>query len=109
MTTEIHAAPRANHDVVTEASVQAAFRGAPHAFLDVGRSRLAYRRFGRGPDVLFLHGWPLHSATFRRVVHRLAGDFTCHLFDLPGTGQTETPEDATIDFPSHAATVRGAI
>src|SRR5262245_22432532 len=61
-----------------DATVMRAFRGHPDAFIDVGHSRLAYRRFGRGPDVVLVHGWPLHSATFRCVVPMLANDFTLH-------------------------------
>jgi hypothetical protein len=30
-----------------------------------GHGRLTYYRFGQGPDVVMIHGWPLHSATFR--------------------------------------------
>src|SRR5262245_53887289 len=81
---------RAAAPAIPERDVIAAFRGPPRAFLDVGHSRLAYRRFGQGPDVVLVHGWPLHSATFRRLVPLLADAFTCHLFDLPGAGQTES-------------------
>jgi len=83
-----------------------AFRN-PHAYVDAGAERLAYWRFGRGPDVVFIHGWPLHSATFRRIVPALAPKLTLHLFDLPGAGQTEAR--GSIDLASHAATVRRAI
>jgi pimeloyl-ACP methyl ester carboxylesterase len=93
----------------TEAEVLASFRGPPHAFVDVGHSRLAYRRFGSGPDVLFIHGWPLHSGTYRALVPLFAGSFTCHLLDLPGAGQTESDSDAPFDTLSQAATVRRAI
>jgi pimeloyl-ACP methyl ester carboxylesterase len=93
----------------TEAEISRAFRGAPHRFLDVGHSRLAAWRFGRGPDLVFVHGWPLWSATFRRVVARLADRFTCHLVDLPGAGKTESRPGAPIDLVAHAATVRAAI
>jgi pimeloyl-ACP methyl ester carboxylesterase len=42
------------------------FRHAPDRFLDVGGGgEVAYRRVGVGPDVLFVHGWPVSSATFR--------------------------------------------
>jgi pimeloyl-ACP methyl ester carboxylesterase len=93
----------------TRDDVLASFRGAPHAFLDVAPHRIAYRRFGRGPDVVFVHGWPLHSGTFRALVPLLADRFTCHLVDLPGSGRTESPADAPVDFPSQAAVVRAAI
>jgi len=93
----------------TEADITRAFRGAPERFIDVGHSRLAYWRFGRGPDVVFVHGWPLSSATFRRVIARLADGFTCHCFDLPGAGKTETGPDAPVDLIGHASTLRSAI
>jgi haloalkane dehalogenase len=93
----------------SESELGAAFRGRPHAFLDAGQARLAYWRFGAGPDVVFIHGWPLHAATFRRVVPLLADSFTCHLVDLPGAGQTECHRPEMIDLVAHAKTVRRAI
>jgi pimeloyl-ACP methyl ester carboxylesterase len=93
----------------TEADITRAFRGAPHRMLDVGHSRLAYWRFGGGPDVVFVHGWPLSSATFRRLIARLADSFTCHAIDLPGAGKSETGADAPVDLIAHAASLRAAI
>lgn len=92
-----------------EADFEDAFRGAPHRLLDVGHSRLAYWKFGRGPDLVFVHGWPLHAATFRRILPYLAGGFTCHLVDLPGTGQTQSDAGAPINLVAHAATIRAAV
>jgi pimeloyl-ACP methyl ester carboxylesterase len=86
-----------------------AFQTEPHDRIDVGHSRLAYWRFGSGPDVVFVHGWPLHSATFRKILPTLAGQFTCHLFDLPGTGKTESDGSPPIGVREHAETVRAAI
>lgn len=88
--------------------VTAASFARPHRFVDVGHSRLASWTFGSGPDVLFVHGWPLSAATFRHVADQLAGSFTCHLVDLPGAGRTAAPDPSVIDFPTHAATVRAA-
>lgn len=81
----------------------------PHSFLDVGQSRLAYWRFGRGPDLVFIHGWPLCAATFRNVLPTLTDSFTCHLVDLPGAGRTESVSDAPRDFLGYPETVRRAI
>jgi haloalkane dehalogenase len=92
-----------------EADFENAFRNAPHRFLDVGHSRLAYWKFGRGPDLVFIHGWPLHAATFRRLLPYFVDGFTCHLLDLPGTGQTRSNASAPIDLVAHAATVRAAV
>ena len=79
----------------------------PQDYIVAGCGRLAYWRFGRGPDVVLVHGWPLHSATFRRLIPALARNLTLHLFDLPGAGCSEW--DGPLDFPSHAATLRKAI
>jgi pimeloyl-ACP methyl ester carboxylesterase len=89
--------------------VLASFRGQPHAFVPAGAHKLAYRKFGHGPDLVFVHGWPLHAATFRAVVPLLAPRFTCHLFDLPGSGQTRSPRGAPVDLVSHALALRAAV
>ena len=53
---------------VPQALMPAHFLQPPHRWVDVGDARLAYRRIGSGPDVFFVHGWPLSSATWRGVV-----------------------------------------
>lgn len=93
----------------SERDVLAAFAAGPQRRLDVGHSRLAYWRFGRGPDLVFVHGWPLHAATFRRIVPALARDFTCHLIDLPYVGRSESSPGAPVGLTEHATTVRAAI
>lgn len=35
-------------------------------------------------DIVFLHGWPLSGATWRRVAEQLP-EHRCHLLDLPGS------------------------
>ncbi len=79
----------------------------PHKHIPAGPQKLAYWRFGKGPDVVLVHGWPLHSATFRNIVPLLADDFTLHLFDLPGVGQSES--HGPVGFVPHAVALRKAI
>jgi pimeloyl-ACP methyl ester carboxylesterase len=69
---------------------------APHRRIETPRGTLAYYRFGAGPDVVAVHGWPLHAATFRHVLPHLTRHFTVHLFDLPGTGATAWREPASF-------------
>lgn len=57
---------------LTPADAAALFRGDPQRFLDVGAGEVAYRRVGIGPDVLFVHGWPVSGATFRTLLPHLA-------------------------------------
>lgn len=70
---------------------------------------LAYRKTGSGPDLVFLHGWPLHGETFRAIVPRLADRFTCHVIDLPGTGRSTWTDATPISLAAHARTVGDAI
>lgn len=64
-----------------------AFRSAPLERVHVG-TEITYRRFGQGPAVLLVHGWPLNGATYRGLIPALAPHFTCYVPDLPGSGQT---------------------
>ncbi len=41
---------------------------------------------GRGPDLVLLHGWAMHSGVFAGLAERLEPRFTLHLVDLPGHG-----------------------
>jgi len=86
--------------------VTAAFQ-KPHALVPAGAEPLAYWRFGGGPDLVLVHGWPLHAATFRRIIPALAQRFTLHLFDLPGVGQSAAHGPPSL--PAHAAAVRSAV
>lgn len=74
--------------------------------LHVAGHDLFYTRTGRGPDLLFIHGWPLHSATFRRLTPLLAGDYTCHLIDLPGAGRTRSGLGAGVSIRDHVTVLR---
>lgn len=85
------------------------YHDVPVQWLDVGHSQLAYRCLGRGADVVFVHGWPLHAATFRAIAPRLAARFRCHLFDLPGAGETRVSARTPLDLRAHATTLRAAI
>lgn len=81
----------------------------PHARVAAGETDLAYWRFGRGPDVVLVHGWPLHSATWRALVPLLAERFTLHLFDLPGVGHSPALPGGRATLETHAAALRRAI
>ncbi len=70
-------------------------------WVDIGHSQLAYWQVGEGPDLVLVHGWPLHSATYRHLLPILSQHYRCHLFDLPGAGQTRTGRDAPFGLRAH--------
>lgn len=82
------------------------FRRAPERYIDVGAGEAAYRRVGRGPDVLFVHGWPLSSATYRRMLPHLVDDVTCHLVDLPSAGSSKFDATTPMSIAQHIESVR---
>lgn len=48
---------------------------------------------GAGPDVVFVHGWGMHSGVWRDFALVLARDFRVTLIDLPGHGRSATISD----------------
>ena len=53
---------------ITTTEAAELFRRAPDRFFDVRAGEVAHRVVGQGPDVLFVHGWPVSSATFRTLL-----------------------------------------
>ncbi len=85
------------------------FRREPDRFLDVGAGAAAYRVVGTGPDVLFVHGWPVSSATFRLLLPHLVDHVTCHLVDLPSAGSSRFDADTPMSIGQHIETVRRVV
>lgn len=83
------------HERVASLAVADELLSAPERFLDLGHARLPYWRIGAGPDLVFVHGWPVDARTWRRIVPIVAAHYTCHVIDLPGAGRStwtaETP------------------
>jgi haloalkane dehalogenase len=94
---------------MTTDETTAAFAKGPQRRIQAGAGALAYWRFGSGPDVVMVHGWPLHGATFRRLIPELAKQFTLHVFDLPRVGHTDWPTDAPHGFGPMTTALRAAI
>lgn len=82
------------------------FRAEPDRFLDVGAGEVAHRRVGSGPDVLFVHGWPVSGATFRCLLPHLVDHVTCHVIDLPGAGSSRFGADTPLSIAQHIESVR---
>lgn len=67
--------------------------GLPTQHIELSDCTLPYWRKGQGPDLVFIHGWPLDARTWRHCVAHLCEHYTCHIIDLPRAGlSTWTPE-----------------
>ncbi|TDT14493.1 pimeloyl-ACP methyl ester carboxylesterase [Ilumatobacter fluminis] len=85
------------------------FRRDPDRLIDVGAGKVAVRTVGTGPDVLFVHGWPVTGATFRKLLPHLTPHVTCHLIDLVGTGSSDYDERTPVGIEGHVEAVRRVV
>lgn len=94
---------------LTPAESSDLFRAAPHRYLDVGSGEAAYRCVGSGPDVLFVHGWPVSGATWRCLLPHLVDHVTCHVIDFPSAGSSRFDAETALSLEGHIETVRRVI
>ena len=94
---------------MTPAGAADLFRREPDRFLDVGAGEVAYRRVGTGPDVLFVHGWPVSGATFRKLLPHLVDHVTCHVIDLPSCGSSRFTSATPLTLEQHISSVRAVL
>jgi haloalkane dehalogenase len=94
---------------LTQAAAADLFRRDPDGFLDVGAGEVAHRKIGSGPDVLFVHGWPVSGATFRRLLPDLVDHVTCHVIDLPGAGSSRFTAETPMSIDQHITSVRRVV
>jgi pimeloyl-ACP methyl ester carboxylesterase len=52
-----------------------------------------YEVQGKGPVILFLHGWGDDLRTFSQLITKLKNNYTCVSVDLPGFGATQQPNE----------------
>jgi pimeloyl-ACP methyl ester carboxylesterase len=64
--------------------------------------RIAWARAGSGPPVVFCHGTPFSSRVWWPYAEALAGDFTVHVWDLPGYGRSSMAPEHRVAADVHA-------
>ena len=94
---------------LSQAEAADLFRSEPHAHLDVGAGEVALRTLGSGPDVLFVHGWPVSGATWRCLLPHLVDHVTCHVIDLPSAGSSRFDAATPMSIDRHIETVRRVV
>ena len=93
---------------MTEATTRFFF-DTPAQALDFGTARLAVRRFGSGPPLLLVHGFPLSGFTWRKVLPELSQRYTCYVPDLPGMGESEWTDATDFSFPGQGRTLKALV
>jgi pimeloyl-ACP methyl ester carboxylesterase len=70
--------------------------GRSHRFARTAFGSIAYVDDGRGPEVLFLHGFPLNGFQWRHAVEQLSLTNRCIVPDFLGLGFTEVAEGQDV-------------
>lgn len=58
---------------------------------------LDYFILGKGPVILFLHGWGQNKEMMMPLVNKLKKNYTCVCIDMPGFGNSEFNQQKTIE------------
>jgi haloacetate dehalogenase len=66
---------------------------------EIDGNSVFFRRYGQGPAILMIHGFPRTSLMWRDLAPLLAKDHTVICADLRGYGQSGTPRSAADHFP----------
>lgn len=77
--------------------------------IKVGDLELAFRETGSGDPIVFVHGWPLNSLTWRKVVPGLAERARCIAVDLLGAGESLAEPGASLGLEAHGRRLAGVL
>jgi haloacetate dehalogenase len=86
----------AQRDSLTIVSESAAYKTGE---VDVAGNKIFYRRYGQGPAILLVHGFPRTSLMWRFLAPRLAVNHTVVCVDLRAYGRSGIPASANDHFP----------
>lgn len=63
---------------------------------------IGLRQIGNGDDLVFIHGFPTHGYTWRKIIPKLSEKFKCHILDLPGLGDSKWTDKTDFKSESQA-------
>jgi haloalkane dehalogenase len=78
-------------------------------FIRVGSASLCYHKAGKGPALVLIHGYPLSSQTWRKVVPELSKWFTCYAPDLIGLGNSTSTDASHFGSQGQAQVLQRAL
>ena len=70
-------------------------KGKRHFF--IGERNIAYKSFGKGENVVFLHGWGANCDAFAREMNSLCGEYRVTAIDFAGFGDSDEPSAHGVD------------
>lgn len=67
--------------------------------VEIGENNIFFRRYGKGPAILMVHGFPRTSLMWRHLAPKFAADHTVICVDLRAYGQSGIPKSSADHFP----------
>jgi haloacetate dehalogenase len=67
--------------------------------IEIGGNNIYFRRYGKGPAILMVHGFPRTSLMWRHLAPKFAADHTVICVDLRAYGQSGIPRSSADHFP----------
>lgn len=74
------------------------YRSIPLQKIPIEDVEIGFRQIGEGEDLVFIHGFPTHGYTWRKLLPSLSKKYRCSILDLAGLGDSNWSE--TTDFNS---------
>lgn len=73
--------------------------------IQINEVSFALRQSGQGADLIFIHGFPTHGYTWRKIIPKLSAQFRCHILDLPGLGDSIWSTKANLNIAVQAKNI----
>jgi haloalkane dehalogenase len=91
--------------MVNDMTAEQLYNAIPLELHKVKDAAIAVRRMGSGPNLIFIHGYPVNGYTWRKLLPRLSKHFTCIILDLPGLGDSQWNKNTDFTFTAQTARI----
>ena len=85
---------------------QSFYLNLPLKKFKIGNVSFGLRQIGKGADLVFVHGFPTHGYTCRKLLPDLSQKFKCHIIDLPGLGDSEWSRKTNFNISAQATAIQ---
>lgn len=65
--------------------------------IEINGRKFFYSDSGKGPAIVFIHGWLESHTTFTKITELLSAKYRCISIDLPGFGQSDAIDKVTLN------------
>lgn len=85
------------------------YESASFKLIEIQDAAIGLREFGNGDDIFFIHGFPTHGYTWRKLLPNISQKYKCNVVDLPGLGNSKWTKKTDFNTKSEADYMMGLI